>query len=162
MGGCDKTTPGLIMGAASAGVPAIYVPAGAMLRGHWRGKTLGTGTSTWQAEADYRAGRLSQAEWEQLSQSSVRSTGTCNTMGTASTMTSLVDVMGLSLPGASSIPAVDAEHARMASAAGRRAVELVWEDLQLTDIVSAASIRNAVVTGMALSGSTNSLIHLIA
>ncbi|KKB12664.1 dihydroxy-acid dehydratase [Devosia geojensis] len=162
MGGCDKTTPGLIMGAASAGVPAIYVPAGAMLRGHWRGATLGTGTSTWQAEADYRAGRLNQAEWEQLSQASVRSTGTCNTMGTASTMTSLVDALGLCLPGASSIPAVDAEHGRMASTAGRRIVEMVWEDLRLTDIVSPASIRNAVITDMALSGSTNSLIHLIA
>jgi dihydroxy-acid dehydratase len=162
LGGCDKTTPGLVMGAASAGVPAIFVPAGAMLRGHWRGATLGTGTSTWQAEADYRAGLLSEAEWEQLSQSSVRSTGTCNTMGTASTMTTLVDVLGLTLPGASSIPAVDAEHARMASAAGRRIVDMVWEDLKPADIVTAASIRNAVVTDMAISGSTNSLIHLIA
>jgi dihydroxy-acid dehydratase len=162
MGGCDKTTPGLIMGAASARVPAIYMPAGAMLRGHWRGATLGTGTSTWQAEADYRAGRLSREDWEARSQSSVRSTGTCNTMGTASTMTALVDVLGLSLPGASSIPAVDAEHARMASAAGRRIVEMVWEDLRPSDIVSVASISNAVVTDMALSGSTNSLIHLIA
>ena len=162
LGGCDKTTPGLIMGAASAGVPAIYVPAGAMLRGHWRGATLGTGTSTWQAEADYRAGLLTEAEWEQLSQSSVRSTGTCNTMGTASTMTTLVDVLGLTLPGASSIPAVDAEHARMASSAGRRIVEMVWEDLKLTDIVTAASLQNAVITDMAISGSTNSLIHMVA
>nr|WP_314260920.1 L-arabinonate dehydratase [uncultured Devosia sp.] len=162
LGGCDKTTPGLVMGAASAGVPAIYVPAGAMLRGHWRGATLGTGTSTWQAEADYRAGLLTQQEWEDLSQSSVRSTGTCNTMGTASTMTTLVDVLGLCLPGASSIPAVDAEHARMASAAGRRIVEMVWEDLTPRDIVSAASLRNAVKTDMAISGSTNSLIHLVA
>jgi dihydroxy-acid dehydratase len=162
MGGCDKTTPGLIMGAASAGVPSIYVPAGAMLRGHWRGATLGTGTSTWQAEADYRAGRLTETEWEQLSQASVRSTGTCNTMGTASTMTSLVDALGLCLPGASSIPAVDAEHGRMASSAGRRIVEMVWEDLKPADIVTAASTRNAVITDMALSGSTNSLIHLVA
>ncbi|KRA99827.1 dihydroxy-acid dehydratase [Devosia sp. Root685] len=162
LGGCDKTTPGLVMGAASAGVPAIYVPAGAMLRGHWRGATLGTGTSTWQAEADYRAGLLTQSEWEDLSQSSVRSTGTCNTMGTASTMTTLVDVLGLSLPGASSIPAIDAEHARMASAAGRRIVEMVWEDLTPKDIVSTASLRNAVITDMAISGSTNSLIHLVA
>jgi dihydroxy-acid dehydratase len=162
LGGCDKTTPGLVMGAASAGVPAIFVPAGAMLRGHWRGHTLGTGTSTWIAEADYRAGRLSETEWREFGQASVRSTGTCNTMGTASTMTSLVEVLGLTLPGASSIPAVDAEHGRMASAAGRRIVEMVWEDLTLQRIVTSASLKNAIVTDMALSGSTNSLIHLIA
>ncbi len=162
LGGCDKTTPGLIMGAASAGVPAIFVPAGAMLRGHWRGHTLGTGTSTWVAEADYRAGRLTEAEWREFGQASVRSTGTCNTMGTASTMTSLVDVMGLCLPGASSIPAVDSEHARMASWAGRRIVEMVWEDLKPQDIVTKASLTNAVIADMALSGSTNSLVHMIA
>jgi dihydroxy-acid dehydratase len=162
LGGCDKTTPGLVMGAASAGVPAIFVPAGAMLRGHWRGHTLGTGTSTWIAEDDYRAGRLSEAEWREFGQASVRSTGTCNTMGTASTMTLLAEVLGLTLPGASSIPAVDAEHGRMASAAGRRIVEMVWEDLTLQRIVTSASLRNAIVTDMALSGSTNSLIHLIA
>src|SRR5271154_3506914 len=162
LGGCDKTTPGLIMGAASAGVPAIFVPAGAMLRGHWRGHILGTGTSTWIAEDDYRAGRLSEAEWREFGQSSVRSTGTCNTMGTASTMTLLVEVLGLTLPGASSIPAVDAEHGRMASSAGRRIVEMVWEDLTPQRIVTPASLKNAVITDMALSGSTNSLIHLIA
>ncbi|WP_375450243.1 L-arabinonate dehydratase [uncultured Devosia sp.] len=162
LGGCDKTTPGLIMGAASAGVPSIFVPAGAMLRGHWRGHTLGTGTSTWIAEADYRAGKLSETEWRDFGQASVRSTGTCNTMGTASTMTSLVDVLGLCLPGASSIPAVDSEHARMASAAGRRIVDMVWEDLKPSDIVTRASLINAVIADMALSGSTNSLIHLIA
>jgi dihydroxy-acid dehydratase len=162
LGGCDKTTPGLVMGASSAGVPAIFVPAGAMLRGHWRGRILGTGTSTWIAEADYRAGRLTETEWREFGQASVRSTGTCNTMGTASTMTSLVEVLGLTLPGASSIPAVDAEHGRMASAAGRRIVEMVWEDLTPQRIVTPASLKNAVVTDMALSGSTNSLIHLIA
>ena len=162
LGGCDKTTPGLVMGAASAGVPAIFVPAGAMLRGHWRNHTLGTGTSTWIAEDDYRAGRLSEADWREFGQASVRSTGTCNTMGTASTMTLLAEVLGLTLPGASSIPAVDAEHGRMASAAGRRIVEMVWEDLTLQSIVTSASLKNAIVTDMALSGSTNSLIHLIA
>ncbi len=162
LGGCDKTTPGLVMGAASAGVPAIFVPAGAMLRGHWRGHILGTGTSTWIAEDDYRAGRLSEAEWREFGQASVRSTGTCNTMGTASTMTLLVEALGLALPGASSIPAVDAEHGRMASAAGRRIVEMVWEDLTPQRIVTPASLKNAIITDMALSGSTNSLIHLIA
>ncbi len=162
LGGCDKTTPGLIMGASSAEVPAIFVPAGAMLRGHWRNQILGTGSSAWAAEADFRAGKITEAEWRASNQASIRSTGTCNTMGTASTMTTLVDVMGLCLPGASSIPAVDAEHARMASEAGRRIVEMVWEDLKPRDIVTPASLRNAVVADMAISGSTNSLIHLIA
>jgi len=162
LGGCDKTTPGLIMGAASADVPSIFVPAGAMSSGHWRGHTLGTGTSTWVAEADYRSGKLNEAEWQELGHASVRSPGTCNTMGTASTMMSLVDVLGLCLPGASSIPAVDSEHARMASDSGRRIVEMVWEDLKPSDIVSKASLNNAVIADMALSGSTNSLIHMIA
>src|SRR6266540_2319190 len=122
MGGCDKTTPGVVMGAASADVPAIYVPAGAMLRGNWRGQPLGTGSSGWKADADYRAGKISEAEWHALGQGTVRSAGTCNTMGTASTMMSLTDVLGLSLPGASSIPAPDAAHPRMASLSGRRIV----------------------------------------
>ncbi|MEO8310200.1 MAG: IlvD/Edd family dehydratase [Caldimonas sp.] len=162
LGGCDKTGPGLVMAAASANVPAIFVPAGAMLKGRWREHTLGTGSSTWAAEADHRAGKISAVEWMQMSEASARSTGTCNTMGTASTMALLIDVLGLSLPGASTIPAVDAEHGRMASDAGRRIVEMVWEDLKPSDIVTPAALRNAVVADMAISGSTNSLIHLIA
>jgi dihydroxy-acid dehydratase len=162
MGGCDKTGPGLVMGAASANVPSIFVPAGAMLNGRWRQHTLGAGTSTWAAEADYRAGKISDREWLEMSEASVRSPGTCNTMGTASTMTLLIDVLGLSLPGASTIPAVDSEHMRMAGEAGRRIVEMVWEDLKPRDVVTAGSLQNAVVADMAISGSTNSLIHLIA
>jgi len=162
LGGCDKTGPGLVMAAASMNVPAIFVPAGAMLKGRWRQHTLGTGSSTWAAEADYRAGKISQREWMQMSDASARSTGTCNTMGTASTMATLIDALGLSLPSASTIPAVDAEHGRMASDAGRRIVEMVWEDLKPSDIVTPAALRNAVVADMAISGSTNSLIHLIA
>jgi dihydroxy-acid dehydratase len=162
MGGCDKTGPGLVMGAASANVPSIFVPAGAMLKGRWRQHTLGTGTSTWAAEADHRAGKLSDREWVEMSEATVRSPGTCNTMGTASTMTLLIDVLGLSLPGASTIPAVDSEHMRMASDAGRRIVDMVWEDLKPRDIVTDASLKNAVIADMAISGSTNSLIHLIA
>ncbi len=162
LGGCDKTGPGLVMGAASANVPSIFVPAGAMLKGRWREHTLGTGSSTWAAEADFRAGKINQREWIQMSEATVRSPGTCNTMGTASTMTLLIDVLGLSLPGASSIPAVDSEHMRMASESGRRIVGMVWEDLKPSDIVTDAALRNAVVADMAISGSTNSLIHLIA
>jgi dihydroxy-acid dehydratase len=133
-----------------------------MLKGRWRQHTLGTGSSTWAAEADYRAGKITQPEWMQMSEASARSTGTCNTMGTASTMTLLIDVLGLSLPSASTIPAVDAEHGRMASDAGRRIVEMVWQDLKPSDIVTPAALKNAVVADMAISGSTNSLIHLIA
>jgi dihydroxy-acid dehydratase len=162
LGGCDKTGPGLVMGAASAGVPTIYVPAGAMLKGRWREHTLGTGSSTWAAEADFRAGKINPLEWMQMSEASARSTGTCNTMGTASTMALLIDVLGLCLPGASTIPAVDAEHGRMASDAGRRIVEMVWEDLTPGQIVTPAALHNAVIADMAISGSTNSLIHLIA
>ncbi len=162
LGGCDKTGPGLVMGAASANVPAIFVPAGAMLKGRWRQHTLGTGSSTWAAEADHRAGKISDREWTQMSEATVRSTGTCNTMGTASTMTTLIDVLGLSLPGASTIPAVDAAHGQMASEAGRRIVEMVWEDLTPSNIVTPAALNNAVIADMAISGSTNSLIHLIA
>jgi len=162
LGGCDKTTPGLLMGALSMNIPAIYLPAGAMVRGNWRGQVLGAGTTTWKVLADYRAGRINDKEYQEINEGTERSTGTCNTMGTASTMTALVDVMGLTLPGASSIPAVDMAHARMASTAGRRIVEMVWEDLKPSDIVTPAAVANAVVTDMALSGSTNSLIHLIA
>jgi dihydroxy-acid dehydratase len=162
LGGCDKTGPGLVMGAASAGVPAIYVPAGAMVKGRWRQHTLGTGSSTWALEADHRAGKINAAEWTDASEATVRSTGTCNTMGTASTMALLIDVLGLSLPGASTIPAVDAAHGRMASEAGRRIVEMVWEDLTPAKVVTRAALRNAVIADMALSGSTNSLVHLIA
>jgi dihydroxy-acid dehydratase len=162
LGGCDKTTPGLLMGAASMDVPAIFVPAGAMLRGNWHGKVLGTGSSGWAIEADYRAGIISRKDFEEMAEGTARSTGTCNTMGTASTMTSLADVLGMSLPGASSIPAVDSHHPQMASLAGHRVVEMIWEDLKPSKIMTMPAMLNAVITDMALSGSTNSLIHLIA
>ena len=163
LGGCDKTTPGLVMAASSMNIPAIFVPAGAMLRGHWHGQQmLGTGSSTWKALADFRAGKMDETSWRSFGEGTARSPGTCNTMGTASTMTSLVDVLGLTLPGASSIPAVDARHPQMASTSGRRIVEMVWEDLRPRDLITRQSFLNAVVADMALSGSTNSLIHLVA
>ncbi len=163
LGGCDKTTPGLLMGAASMNIPAIFVPAGAMLRGHYRGDTnLGTGASSWKALADYRAGRLDEASWRRVGEGTARSAGVCNTMGTASTMAALAEILGMTLPGASSIPAVDATHAQMASRAGRRIVDMVWEDLRPRDIMTRPAFLNAVIADMALSGSTNSLIHLVA
>jgi dihydroxy-acid dehydratase len=162
LGGCDKTGPGLLMGAASASVPVIFVPAGPMIKGRWRQYTLGAGSTSWAADDDYRAGRIDAQEWIELTEATARGPGTCNTMGTASTMTLLIDTLGLSLPGASTIPAVDSEHMRMASAAGRRIVDMVWEDLTPIDIVTPAALKNAVITDMAISGSTNSLIHLIA
>lgn len=162
LGGCDKTVPGLVMGAASMNLPAIFVPAGPMLRGHWRDQTLGSGSDAWKYWAERRAGRLGSDEWAEIEDGIARSPGTCMTMGTASTMAAAVEAMGLSLPGASSIPAVDSAHERMAAAAGRRIVELVWQDLKPSDLLTAAAFDNAIITLMALSGSTNAVIHLIA
>ncbi|MFL5136175.1 MAG: L-arabinonate dehydratase [Microvirga sp.] len=162
MGGCDKTTPALVMGAISAGLPAIFMPAGPMLRGNWRGKILGSGSDIWKYWDEKRAGNISEAEWGEMEAGIARSDGVCMTMGTAMTMTSLTEVLGLALPGSSSIPAPDANHARMAADCGRRIVEMVWEDLKPSDILTAASFDNAIVTSAALAGSTNAIIHLIA
>jgi dihydroxy-acid dehydratase len=162
LGGCDKTTPGLLMGAFSMDIPAIYVPAGAMLRGHWRGQTLGSGTDVFRFWAERRAGNLDESSWLEIEEGIARSPGTCMTMGTAATMMSLAEVLGFTLPGASSIPAVDATHAHMASRSGRRVVEMVWDDLRPSHIATEAAFGNAVVADMALGGSTNAIIHLIA
>jgi dihydroxy-acid dehydratase len=162
MGGCDKTTPGLVMGAISMDLPAIFLPAGPMLNGRWRGATVGAGTHTRKYWDEYRAGRLTDEEWIDLEGISTRSPGTCNTMGTASTMTSLVETLGLTLPGATSIPAMDAAHPRMASLAGERIVAMVWEDLRPSRIITEAAVRNAVEADCALGGSTNAAVHLVA
>jgi dihydroxy-acid dehydratase len=162
LGGCDKTTPALLMGAISMSVPAIYVPAGPMLRGNWRGEILGSGTDVAKYWAERRAGNIDLQEWMQIENGIARSAGTCMTMGTASTMTSLTEVLGFSLPGASSIPAVDANHPKMANCSGRRIVEMVWEDLKPRDILSDSSFQNAIASVFALGGSTNAVIHLIA
>ncbi len=162
MGGCDKTTPALLMGAISADMPAIFMPAGPMLRGNWRGQKLGSGSDLWKYWDEKRAGRIGDAEWVEMEAGIARSDGVCMTMGTAATMTALTEVLGLSLPGASSIPAPDASHKRMAAACGRRAVELVWEDLRPQDILTPAAFDNAIVASAALAGSTNAVIHLIA
>jgi dihydroxy-acid dehydratase len=162
MGGCDKTTPGLIMGATSMGLPMIFMPAGPMLRGNAGGKTLGSGSDVFKGWNELRAGAINRDQWEELLGGIARSPGHCMTMGTASTMTSAAEALGLTLPGAASIPAPDARHAQMAAATGQRIVEMVWQDLRPAKILSADSFDNAVVTVLALGGSTNALIHLIA
>ena len=162
MGGCDKTTPALLMGATSMNLPAIYMPAGAMLRGNWRGKTLGSGSDSWKYWAELRAGNIDEQAWSEIEEGIARSAGTCMTMGTASTMMSLAETLGLALPGSSSIPAVDANHSRMAEACGRRIVEMVWDDLKPSDVLTAASFDNAIAVLMALGGSTNAIVHLVA
>ena len=162
MGGCDKTTPALMMGATSMNLPAIYVPAGPMLKGNWRGETLGSGSDMWKYWAERCAGRLCDGAWSELEDGIARSPGHCMTMGTASTMTSLAETLGMALPGASSIPAVHSTHARMAAQSGRRIVEMVWEQLLPTDILTQAAFDNAITVQMAIGGSTNALIHLIA
>lgn len=162
MGGCDKTTPGLILGATSAGVPAVYVPAGPMLRGNWHGRTLGSGSDAFKYWDERRAGNISARDWGEMEAGIARSYGVCMTMGTASTMTALADVLGMSLPGTSSIPAADSNHIRMCSAAGRRIVDMVWEDLTPTRILTEGAFRNAIVVAMAMGCSTNAVIHIIA
>jgi len=162
LGGCDKTTPALLMGAISMNLPAIYVPAGPMLRGNWRGEILGSGADVMKYWMERRAGMIERSDWIEIEEGIARSAGTCMTMGTASTMTSVAEVLGFSLPGASAIPAVDANHAKMADRSGRRIVEMVWEDLKPRDILREASFANAIVTILALGGSTNAVIHLIA
>ncbi|AQS64854.1 6-deoxy-6-sulfo-D-gluconate dehydratase [Rhizobium rhizogenes] len=162
MGGCDKTTPGLVMGAISAGVPMIYLPAGPMLRGNYAGKVLGSGSDAWKYWDERRAGNVTDEEWRGVQGGIARSAGVCMTMGTASTMTAITDALGLTLPGASSIPAVDAEHQRMSAGCGRRIVEMVAEDLTPDRILTATAFRNAAIVAMATGCSTNAVVHLIA
>jgi dihydroxy-acid dehydratase len=162
MGGCDKTTPALIMGATSMNLPAIYLPAGPMLNSHWRDQTLGSGSDTWKYWDELRAGRITQADWQGIEDTIARSPGTCMTMGTAATMMSLAEALGFTLPGYSSIPAPDSNHARMATLTGKRIVEMVWEDLKPRDFLSRGSFDNAITTLMAMGGSTNAIVHLVA
>ncbi|WP_218510309.1 L-arabinonate dehydratase [Variovorax sp. dw_308] len=162
MGGCDKTTPGLVMGALAMNLPTIFVPAGPMLRGDYKGTFLGSGSDTWKYWAELRAGNISEQDWQDVEDGIARSPGTCMTMGTASTMTSAAEVLGLTLPGASSIPAADSRHAMMATHTGRRIVEMVWEDLKPLDFLTPASFDNAVTAVLGLGGSTNAIVHLIA
>ncbi|MBO0764161.1 MAG: dihydroxy-acid dehydratase [Hyphomicrobiaceae bacterium] len=162
LGGCDKTTPGLIMGAISMGVPAIYCPAGPMLRGNWRGQPLGSGSDVWKYWDEKRAGNITEADWADMESGVARSFGTCMTMGTAATMMAIAEALGLTLPGASSLPAPDAGHPRMCAQAGRRIVEMVWEEVTPARILTPAAFENAIAVHMAMGGSTNAMIHLVA
>ena len=162
MGGCDKTTPGLLMGAASMDLPTIYVPCGPMLSGRWGSTPLGSGSDVWKYWAELRAGTITESDWEEIEQGIARSPGHCMTMGTASTMTSAAEALGLALPGSASIPAADSHHAHMATATGKRIVEMVWEDATPASLLTPSSFDNAVTCVLACGGSTNAAIHLIA
>ena len=162
LGGCDKTTPGLVMGAISMGIPAIYVPAGPMLRGNWRGRTLGSGSDVWKYWTEKRAGNIDDEEWNEIEGGIARSFGTCMVMGTAATMMAIAEALGLSIPGASSIPAPDSNHPRMCEVSGRRIVDMVWEDLTPAKILTPAAFDNAIKVHMAMGGSTNAIIHVVA
>ncbi|GHJ29229.1 L-arabinonate dehydratase [Streptomyces hygroscopicus] len=162
LGGCDKSTPALLMGAATVDLPTVFVPAGPMLPGHWRDEVLGSGTDMWKYWDDKRAGLIGDCEMSELERGLARSPGHCMTMGTASTLTAAAEALGVTVPGASSIPAVDSGHDRMAAASGLRVVELVRQDLRLSEILTREAYEDAVATVLALGGSTNAVIHLIA
>ena len=162
LGGCDKSTPGLLMGAFSMDIPVIYMPCGPMIKGNWRGDTLGSGSDVWKYWDEKRAGNLSWEQWCEIEDGIARSPGHCMTMGTASTLTALAETLGLCIPGASSIPAVDSAHTRIAAAAGRQIVENVWLDRKPSGVVSERSFENAIAVDMALGGSTNAIVHLVA
>jgi dihydroxy-acid dehydratase len=162
MGGCDKTTPGLLMGAISMDLPSIFFPAGPMLSGNWKGKSLGSGSDTWKYYDDLREGKISKDDWREVEEGIARSYGHCMTMGTASTMTSIAESMGFVLPGGASIPAPDVNHIRLATHTGRRIVEMAWEDLKPSDILTRASFENAIAAAMAMGCSTNAIVHVVA
>ncbi len=166
LAGCDKTTPGTVMGAISMDIPTIFCPAGTMLNDRYMkdgaARTVGAGTHTRMFWDEYQAGQLSSAELQGLEARMTRAPGTCNTMGTASTLVAIVEALGLTLPGASAIPAMDSAHTRMATDCGERIVDMVWKDLKPSRLLTAGSFRNAVAVQMALGGSTNAAIHVIA
>ncbi|MFT4726127.1 MAG: dihydroxy-acid dehydratase [Granulosicoccus sp.] len=162
MGGCDKTTPALIMGALSMDLPSIYFPAGPMLRGNWKGQPLGSGSDSWKYWDELRAGNITEEDWSEVEQGIARSNGHCMTMGTASTMTSITEAIGMTLPGAASIPAPDSNHTRMATQVGRRVVDMVWEDHKPSHFLTRASFENGISAAMAMGCSTNAIIHVVA
>jgi dihydroxyacid dehydratase/phosphogluconate dehydratase len=162
LGGCDKTTPALLMGAVSADIPSIYVPAGFMMHGNWKGERLGAAITAWKYSEELVAGNISMDDWYEIEDGYACSPGTCNVMGTASTMTAIAEVLGMTMPGASSVPAGNSHQRRLAADAGRRSVAMAIDGLRPSEILSAPSFRNAIVAMMALGGSTNAAIHLPA
>ncbi len=160
--GCDKTTPAQLMGAASADIPAIMVPGGPMLSGQWKDRRLGSGTDGRKLFDLFRTGRLTEEEWSEIEGGLSRSAGHCTVMGTASTMTSLAEALGMTLTGCANIPAPDSRRLAIAEMSGRRAVELVWEDLRPSRIMTRRALENAITVDMAIGGSTNAVVHMIA
>src|SRR5215203_6793124 len=160
--GCDKTTPALIMAAATVNIPAIVLSGGPMLNGWWKGKRAGSGTVVWWAREELAAGRIDNKEFLDIATASAPSVGHCNTMGTASTMNALAEALGMSLPGCAAIPAPYRERAQIAYETGRRAVEIVREDLKPSDILTREAFENAIVANSAIGGSTNAPIHINA
>jgi len=160
--GCDKTTPAQLMGAASADVPAIMVTGGPMLKGRWRGEEIGSGTDVFRFYDAYRTGQITEEEFAEIEVCMHRSGGHCMVMGTASTMTSLAEALGMTLPGCANIPAVDTRRYTVAHESGRRIVEMVKEDLRPSNIMTREAIENAIRVSMAIGGSTNAVVHLLA
>jgi len=160
--GCDKTTPAQLMGAASADIPAIVVPGGPMLSGNWRDRRLGSGTDGRKLFDLFRTGQLGEEEWSEIEGGLSRSAGHCTVMGTASTMTSIAEALGMTLTGCANIPAPDSRRLAIAELSGRRAVELVWEDVRPSQIMTRQAFENAITVDMAIGGSTNAVVHLVA
>lgn len=162
MGGCDKTVPAMLMGALSADIPCLFLPAGPMLKARWKNETLGSGSDAWKYWDERCAGNLCDADWTAIENCIARSAGTCMTMGTASTMACIAETLGFTLPGASCIPAVLAEHSRLAVQSGRQAVAMAWDQLRPSQLVTPESIDNAIITDMTIGGSTNAIVHILA
>jgi dihydroxy-acid dehydratase len=162
LGGCDKTTPGLLMGAASVDLPAIFVSSGPMLNGKFRGQDIGSGTDVWRFSEEVRAGHMSLADFMAAESAMSRSAGTCNTMGTASTMSAIVEALGMSLPNNSALPAVDARRRVLAHLSGNRIVQMVLDDQKPSDVMTRAAFENAILMHAAIGGSTNAVVHLLA
>ena len=162
MGGCDKTVPGLLLGAISVDIPVIFMPGGPMVRGSWRGETVASGSDVWKFWAERCAGNLPCDAWHEFEDHIAPGPGHCMTMGTASTMTSVAETLGLTLPGSASIPAVHAAHSRMAARCGERIVELAWQDVKPSDVLSKEAFENAITADMAIGGSTNAIVHITA
>ncbi|MEL6106885.1 MAG: L-arabinonate dehydratase [Planctomycetota bacterium] len=162
MGGCDKTVPAMLMGAISSDIPSIFLPAGPLLKGRWKNVTLGSGSDVWKYWDERVAGNLCDRDWKCIEDGIARSAGTCMTMGTASTMASVTEAIGMSLGGSACVPAVFADHSRLATQTGRRAVDIAWENLKPSDMLTSKSIDNGLITSLAIGGSTNAIVHLIA